>query len=251
MNFLFHKSCIHIYEVFPRKSICSDPNAFEYLQRAYEIKNECEKQALLNKIKRSGRNLKKFLDRQYKDPDKLNDLFIQITDDLSYSRTFYPNRSVRVYLNSLAQRVFFSIYKNRKSKAGRFVAFWKDELPQLMYEARKDLTLAFVLFLFACGIGVLSSMMDPEFAQIILGESYVDMTLENIESGDPMAVYKARGELGMSLYITGNNIRVAILTLCWVFSFELAAWPFSSRMGSCWAVFSTFLLKKAYFKSLF
>ena len=30
------------------------------------------------------------------DPEKLNDLFIQITDDLSYARTFYPNRSVRM-----------------------------------------------------------------------------------------------------------------------------------------------------------
>ena len=41
------------------------------------------------------------------DPDKLNDLFVQITDDLSYSRTFYPNRSVRVYLNGLAQQIFY------------------------------------------------------------------------------------------------------------------------------------------------
>ena len=29
-----------------------------------------------------------------KDADRLRDLFVQITDDLSYSRTFYPNRSV-------------------------------------------------------------------------------------------------------------------------------------------------------------
>ncbi len=31
-----------------------------------------------------------------RDPEKLNDLFVQITDDLSYARTFYPNRSVRM-----------------------------------------------------------------------------------------------------------------------------------------------------------
>ena len=38
-----------------------------------------------------------------KDADRLRNLLVQITDDLSYTRTFYPNRSVRVYLNSLAQ----------------------------------------------------------------------------------------------------------------------------------------------------
>ena len=45
------------------------------------------------------------------DPDKMSELFVQITDDLSYSRTFYPNRSVRVYLNNIAQQIFYSIYK--------------------------------------------------------------------------------------------------------------------------------------------
>ena len=52
------------------------------------------------------------LNKENADPDKLSDLFIQITDDLSYSRTFYPNRSVRVYLNNIAQQIFYSIYKN-------------------------------------------------------------------------------------------------------------------------------------------
>jgi hypothetical protein len=55
------------------------------------------------------------LDASNRDPDQLNDLFIQVTDDLSYSRSFYPNRSVRVYLNGLGQRTFGAIYKVRRS----------------------------------------------------------------------------------------------------------------------------------------
>ena len=31
-----------------------------------------------------------------KDPDKIHDVFIQITDDLSHARTFYPSRSVHL-----------------------------------------------------------------------------------------------------------------------------------------------------------
>ena len=47
------------------------------------------------------------------DPEKVSNLFIQVTDDLSYARTYYPNRSVKIYLNNLSQKVFQTIYKNK------------------------------------------------------------------------------------------------------------------------------------------
>ncbi len=149
---------------------------------------------------------------QYQDPDKLNDLFVHITDDLSYSRTFYPNRSVRVYLNGLAQSIFFSIYKNKQSRFGRLSSFWTDELPRLVYEARTDFRLAFLIFLLSLLIGALSCAMDPDFSKVILGTTYVEKTKENIRKGDPMAVYKQKGAMGMSVGITVNNLYVAFLT---------------------------------------
>ena len=168
--------------------------------------------SFIKQNKDKWKEFERVLEHQDTDPDKLNDLFIQITDDLSYSRTFYPNRSVRVYLNNLAQKIFYSIYKNKKNRLGRLISFWTDELPQLVYEARKDFKLSFLVFLLAFIIGAFSSIMDPEFPRAILGDDYIDMTLENIESGDPMAVYKQRGEFGMALSITANNLFVAFLT---------------------------------------
>jgi uncharacterized membrane protein SpoIIM required for sporulation len=152
------------------------------------------------------------LREDHRDPEKLNDLFIQVTDDLSYARTFYPNRSVRVFLNSLAQRVFHNIYRGRRFPLGRLRMFWTDELPHIMWESRKALLLSFSLFVLAFGIGVVSSMIHPDFARIILGDSYVEMTLANIENGDPMAVYKDSGPLGSSAGITANNLFVALRT---------------------------------------
>lgn len=162
--------------------------------------------------KQKWREFERILESKKKDPDKLSDLFIQITDDLSFSRTFYPNRSVRVYLNDLAQKVFYSIYKNRKSKIRNFVNFWTNDLPQIMFEARRDLFFAFILFLFAFIIGAVSSYMNPDFPRIILGDYYVDMTIENIASDDPMKVYKNDNELFSSLQITINNLEVAFFT---------------------------------------
>lgn len=152
------------------------------------------------------------LKEKQSDPEKLNELFIEVTDDLSYARTFYPNRSVKVFLNGLAQKVYFSIYKNQRFRWQNVVEFWRDELPCMMYDARREMRLSAIVFLAAFLIGVVSTIMDPEFPRVILGNGYVDQTLRNIERGDPMAVYKDPNAGMMAIQITFNNLRVALLT---------------------------------------
>lgn len=166
----------------------------------------------INKNKDKWTRYERALDQDDKDPELLNELYIHTTDDLSYSRTFYPNRSVRVYLNSLAQKTFLQIYRGRRGEAGRFFTFWTDELPRVVYNQRAALALALGLFLLSMLIGAISYEIDPAFAEVILGEHYVDMTNTNIANGDPMAVYKERSPFSMSLQITLNNVRVAFLT---------------------------------------
>ena len=146
------------------------------------------------------------------DPDRLVDLFVKTTDNLSYSRTFYPNRSVRVYLNGLAQRIFANVYRSKQSNRQKLIRFWTEELPDILWDSRRELLVALSIFLLAIGMGVLSSIYEPEFARSILGDEYVDMTIGNIDAGDPMNVYKDRNIIGMWLGITFNNILVALKT---------------------------------------
>lgn len=157
-------------------------------------------------------DFEEMLRRNHRDPERLNELFVQITDDLSYARTYYPNRSVRMYLNGLAQRIFHNVYRGKRFPARRFRLFWTDELPQVMWEARQALWLSFGIFALACLIGVVSSRINPDFARVILGDDYVEMTLRNIEGNDPMAVYKDSPPLGMSIGIAANNLFVALRT---------------------------------------
>ncbi len=144
-------------------------------------------------------------------PDEQAELFIQITDDLSYAKTFYPNSKVTKYLNTLAGKVHQTIYKNKKEDSNRFVQFWAYELPYLFYHSQKQLLYAFIVFAIAIFIGALSSANDPTFVRLIMGDSYVNMTLENIKQGDPMGVYKKMNEVDMFLGITFNNVRVSFL----------------------------------------
>ena len=66
------------------------------------------------------------------------------------------------------------------------------------------------VFLFFGVLGAVSAKYDDTFARLILGDGYVNMTLENIERGDPMAVYKSGGAPGSFIGITANNIYVAL-----------------------------------------
>jgi len=152
------------------------------------------------------------LEDSEKDPEKLSNLFTQVIDDLSYSRTYYPNRSVRVYLNKMARAYFSIIYSHHKSRKNTFRNFWLDELPQIVYFSRKPLIISLIIFLVSASIGVFSSIKDPQFTSTILGDKYVAMTQANIEKGDPMAVYKEAHEVEMFWGITYNNLMVAFRT---------------------------------------
>ncbi len=177
------------------------------------------------------------LDSPHPDADKLSDLFIQVTDDLSYARTFYPRRSVRVYLNGLAQKVFFQIYKSRKPIWKKFSRFWTHQLPSLTWNARKSLYLSFLIFAGATLIGLLSAYADPDFSESILGSDYVSMTRDNIAKGDPMAVYKQHGEFNMFLGITLNNITVALYTFALGLVFSIGTIGILIRNGIIFGAF--------------
>lgn len=182
-----------------------------------------------------------------KDPEKLSNLFTQVVDDLSYSRTYYPNRSVRVYLNKIAREYFSIIYSRNKDKKNRFTLFWLDELPQIVIFSKKQLLLSLFIFLLSATIGVFSSYKDPQFASTILGDSYIEMTKENIAKGDPMAVYKKGHQVDMFLGITVNNLMVAFRT--YVFGVFLSIGTIAMIMynGIMVGCFQFFFIEKGLF----
>ena len=143
-------------------------------------------------------------------PDKLAELFIQITDDLSFSRTQYPDSRTTHYLNALASKVHGEIYKNKREDKNRFILFWKEELPAVLFSTQKQLLYAFILFIIAGVIGAVSTAHDDTFVRLILGDGYVNMTMENIKSGNPTKVYSSGNELNMFFMITLNNIMVSL-----------------------------------------
>ncbi|MUU77560.1 stage II sporulation protein M [Winogradskyella endarachnes] len=144
-------------------------------------------------------------------PDDLASYYIQLTNDLSYAQTYYPGSKTLLYLNSLASQAHQKIYITKKESKNKIISFWRDEFPLFFYQYHKTLLYTFLIFMAAVTIGAVSTLNDDSFIRLILGDAYVNMTLENIENGEPMAVYKSGSSIGTFLGITINNIRVAIM----------------------------------------
>ena len=152
-------------------------------------------------------------------PDDLSDLYVEITDDLSYAQTFYPNSNTTKYLNQISVKAHQKIYKTQRTSGNKIVKFYTKEFPLMFYQYRYQLLLSFLVFLFFSLIGAYSAATDQDFVRLILGDGYVNMTLENIKNNDPMAVYKKANETDMFIGITINNIRVGFLS--YIFGFLL------------------------------
>ena len=141
-------------------------------------------------------------------PDRLADAYTELTADLAFAQTHYPSSRITIYLNNLASALHNVIYRNKKEKWTRIFTFWTQEVPQTMYHARKELLVSVLIFLASVLVGIVSAANDDNFVRLILGNGYVDMTLDNIARGEPMAVYNGSEEVPMFLGITLNNIMV-------------------------------------------
>jgi hypothetical protein len=107
------------------KIACSVP-------RIMPVKNNAERWKLMDEKLTNSSELS---------ANQLADLYIQLTDDLSYARTFYPQSNTTIYLNQLAARTHRKVYKNKRELYKILLHF----LPLLVLYPRQRST--FVLFL--------------------------------------------------------------------------------------------------------
>ncbi|MCW4468382.1 stage II sporulation protein M [Flavobacterium sp. MFBS3-15] len=146
-----------------------------------------------------------------KNPDDLASLYIHLVNDLAYARTYYPKSKTVVYLNHLASITYQKIYKTKREETNRLVYFFTTEVPLIVYRNRRYVLYAFLLFIAFTAIGAISAAHDDSFARLIMGDDYVNRTIQNIENGDPVAVYKGGGNWGMAFGITFNNLKVGLI----------------------------------------
>lgn len=142
-------------------------------------------------------------------PDKIADTYLDVSADLAFAQTHYPDSEVVPLLNGIALSLHNQIYGYKLQRWRRIVRFWMEEIPQEVYRHRGLIGLSVLLMFVSALLGVISTIARPDFAVDIMGEGYVNMTLKNIAAGQPMDVYGREETHTMMLQITFNNIEVS------------------------------------------
>ena len=178
------------------------PKSLKSMKEVTFIRRNIEKWKGTEKVVEQAANLS---------PDQLADAYTELTADLAFAQTHFPTSRITIYLNNLASALHNEIYRSKREKWTRIITFWTREVPQTMHDARRELLISFIIFAVSALIGAVSAANDQEFVRLIMGNQYVDMTLDNIARGEPMAVYNGSPEAPMFLGITINNIKVSFL----------------------------------------
>ena len=145
-----------------------------------------------------------------KSPDEMANLYMQLMNDLAYAQTYYKKSKTVIYLNHLASQIYQKIYKTKRTESNRLLYFFKTEVPMLVFEYKRYLLYAFVMFFATVAIGVISALNDTDFVRLILSDGYVNETLQNIKDGNPVAIYGDSSNWGSFIGITVNNLRVGM-----------------------------------------
>jgi uncharacterized membrane protein SpoIIM required for sporulation len=143
--------------------------------------------------------------------DEIATDFVQLVDDLAYAKTFYPTGRVTQYINSLASKIYLNIYRNRKEESNRLLNFWRYDVPLTIRKHHTLILVAFIIFSLFFSVGFFSASNEPGFVREVLGDSYVNLTEENIEKGNPFGVYQDSNSFVMFIRIMVNNILVSFI----------------------------------------
>ncbi len=168
--------------------------------------------AFIKQNKQKWQEFQQALDGNFeKTPDEMANLYIQLMNDLAYAQTYYKKSKTVVYLNQLAAQIYQKIYKTKRTESNRLIYFYKTEVPMLVFEYKRYLLYAFLMFFLTVAIGVVSAIYDVDFIRLILGDGYVNLTLQNIKEGNPVAIYGDSSNWGSFIGITVNNLKVGML----------------------------------------
>lgn len=162
-------------------------------------------------IKKNKERWEELQQSSEKGADEVATDFVKLVDDLSYAKTFYPGSRVAQYLNSLASNIYLKIYRNRREESNRLLHFWKYDVPLTVSKHHRMVLLALVIFFLFFSVGFYSSANEPGFVREVLGDSYVNMTEQNIEQGNPFGVYQDMNAVVMFIRIMVNNVLVSFI----------------------------------------
>lgn len=187
--------------------------------------------------------------REHKNPRRLAEQFLELTDDLAYSRTHYPRSKTTEYLNGLTARIHQEIYRNKREKSSRIWDFWKYEIPFMFYRHQKKLLVSLLIFLAGIGMGAICQAYDEQVLRIFVGDIYVNERITEIENEQAMSFYGDENPFLMFARIPLNNIAVSFYCFAAGFIFSIGTAMILFRNGALIGAFTVFFKQYGYLKT--
>lgn len=135
-------------------------------------------------------------------------LYRQAAADLSAVRADPTSRSLADYLNRLVGRAHNLVYSGRRVSFGSVGAFLLHGYPRLLRRLLPYVWLASAVFLACFGLGMLITLLRPEFAALWLGPQMMDTIHKHKMWTDQVLSMKPQAASG----IMTNNMSVCFMT---------------------------------------
>ncbi|SEO64454.1 Uncharacterized membrane protein SpoIIM, required for sporulation [Amphibacillus marinus] len=141
--------------------------------------------------------------------EKFDQLYQRITQQLSYSQTFFPDQDVTIHLNQLVGRAHHVLYKTEYSSWKQLWIFFSEKFVGLLLEQWRAIVIALVLFTVGGLASFFAVAQNPINMAFILPAEFSNvLSPEELEAN--IHADSIDGAF-MSAQIMTNNIQVAIL----------------------------------------
>lgn len=131
--------------------------------------------------------------------------------DFSLAQSLFPKTQLVSELNHLIINAMMLISSKQKTDSVRIKSFCTERFPLLVIGLYKFFFISCAIFIISALAGYSLTMVNPFTANAIAGDEYIYKTLDNIENGNPFAIYESRFKYAMSSFIMANNIKVSFL----------------------------------------
>ncbi len=160
--------------------------------------------------------------RSFNEIRELGQLYQQVTEDLSYAQTHFPDTELTDYLNHLVRRCHTVFYRYEGMRLRKVIRFFSREFPEVLYRITVPILLSAMIFLASIGISFFMVRHNTNLGEIFLDQRSFEMAMNDLElrkkfsnfDNIPQEVRSA-----LSLYLWFNNSMVSVY--CFVLGITL------------------------------
>lgn len=160
--------------------------------------------------------------KNFQEINDLGDLYLQVTEDLSYAQTHFPGSEVSDYINHLVRSCHMVFHKQKNPTLKRIYHFLINTVPAMIYSLRRPILLSIAVFYLAMVISFFMVYHNHQYGEMFLSAGMYEKAMQDIEFRKKFSNFDSipaayRGIISYQIWL--NNSIVSLL--CFVYGITL------------------------------